>query len=104
MSTYDRDKPSTFTKQRKCGGCGWWFDLAREGTDYTDETTRERVTLCGECCAECEAEAAVLVKVLERMATARAPKPPRPAIEEARDEAAIRNARNFGTDPSWYGR
>lgn len=25
-------------------------------------------------------------------------------IEAARTEAAIRNARNFGTDPSWYGR
>lgn len=54
---YDRDNPSTFTKQRKCGGCGSWFDLTREGTDYPDETTRERVTLCGECCDECEQEA-----------------------------------------------
>ena len=25
-------------------------------------------------------------------------------IEAARDEAAVRNARDFGTDPSWYGR
>lgn len=25
-------------------------------------------------------------------------------IEQARTEAAERNARNFGTDPSWYGR
>ena len=25
-------------------------------------------------------------------------------IEDARDEAAVRNARMFGTDPSWYGR
>lgn len=25
-------------------------------------------------------------------------------LERARDEAAVRNAREFGTDPSWYGR
>lgn len=30
--------------------------------------------------------------------------PSRATLEAARDEAAERNARDFGTDPSWYGR
>lgn len=47
---YDRDNTDTFGEPKKCGCCGYWFDLSREGCDYPDPLCpTENITLCGDC-------------------------------------------------------
>ena len=61
--------------------------------------------------AECEcgeskvAESAVeILRWMDKHGGIKAMQVQRKTIEQARDEAAVRNQAMFGTDPSWYGR
>jgi len=53
---YDRDHASTFAIPVKCGGCGWMFDLVREGMDEATDPAfgahDDRITLCDDCRVE----------------------------------------------------
>jgi hypothetical protein len=79
------------------------FNILRDEINSTAPNVERCRDWCETLADICE-ELALQVEMIQadKKTTSQTSKPAN--IEQARDEAARRNAQQFGTDPSWYGR